>query len=303
MDYLNTVFQFDYEKFFPAVQEGLATGKIVIRDGVAYWAKGMERVGIVQHLPIKSVQSLTQEGFVQAVANIQNTVVAAQAIATSTLMVAMVIQTQILVKKIESIQKLVVKVSQGVKEQNILFYSDKVSSYLALLQNFKLVLDNRVDLTTIQPLANNTLSSAMELKGHLVFFISNLLTLIQSKKIDDIDHVGLIMQFIQQIMEILPLGMHLEFVLSHRLGHNEFSQVLIENNHSTYKNLLEQYRGYLNHLNNGVLEFRVKKEDVPFLEQIKQPALDLIKSPMLFELLERPSKEQIAYTSSNKLNV
>jgi hypothetical protein len=99
-------------------------------------------------------------------------------------------------------------------------------------------------------------------------------------------------------MEILPLGMHLEFVLSHRLGHAEFSQVLIENNHATYNTLLGQYRGYLNHLKDGIDTFRIKKEDVPFLEHITQPALELIKSPMLVELLERPAKEPIAYATT-----
>ena len=298
MDALNTVFQFDYEQFFPIVKEGLASGKIVIRDGVAYWAKGMESVGIVQHLPIKAVQSVTQQSLTQAMSAIQNTVVATQVIATGTLMVAMAIQTQILIKKIESIQKLVVNVAQGIKEQNILFYSDKVSSYLGLMQNFKLILDNRVNLSSIQPLANNTLASAMELKGHLVFFIGNLLSLIQGNKIKDVNHIELIIQFIQQIMEILPLGMHLEFVLSHRLGHAEFSQVLIENNYAAYNTLLGQYRGYLNHLKDGIDTFRIKKEDVPFLEHITQPALELIKSPMLVELLERPAKEPIAYATT-----
>jgi hypothetical protein len=43
------------------------------------------------------------------------------------------------------------------------------------------------------------------------------------------------MQFIQQMMEILPIGMHLEFILSHRLNQNEFSQVLIENSHPIFR--------------------------------------------------------------------
>jgi hypothetical protein len=74
------------------------------------------------------------------------------------------------------------------------------------------------------------------------------------------------MQFIQQMMEILPIGMHLEFILSHRLNQNEFSQVLIENSHQ-YLGLFSQYRNYLNEINNGLKEFRIKQDQVPFLRK------------------------------------
>ena len=194
----------------------------------------------------------------------QTTIVAAQAISTATLMVAMVIQTQILSKKIEDVKQCVLKVSQDIREQNILFYADKTSEYLALLQTFKLLLDNGTPLTDVNQLANNTLSSSIQLKNHLISFIGNLLSLVQSQKISSQQHVELIMQFIQQMMEILPIGMHLEFILSHRLNQNEFSQVLIEDSHRQYLGLMSQYRTYLNEINNGLKEFRIKQAQVPF---------------------------------------
>lgn len=296
---LDKVFSYDVEKFSKELLEAIANNQVIFRDGVAYWKRGLENVGIIQHIPLKEVSTVGIETFVQGLsslqATLQTTIVAAQAISSATLMVAMVIQTQILSKKIEAVQQCVLKVSQDIKEQNILFYTDKTSEYLALLQSFKLLLDNRTPLTIVNQLANNTLSSSIQLKNHLISFIGNLLSLVQSKKISSQQHIELIMQFIQQMMEVLPIGMHLEFVLSHRLHQNEFSQVLIEDSNHQYSGLMNQYRNYLNEISNDLKEFRIKQEQVPFFEKIRLPAKTLIQSSIYVELLENPAKERLSY--------
>lgn len=296
---LDKVFNYDVEKFSKELLEAIANNQVIFRDGVAYWKRGLENVGIIQHIPLKEVSTVGIETFVQGLSSLQSTlqttIVAAQAISSATLMVAMVIQTQILSKKIEAVQQCVLKVSQDIKEQNILFYTDKTSEYLALLQSFKLLLDNRTPLTIVNQLANNTLSSSIQLKNHLISFIGNLLSLVQSKKISSQQHIELIMQFIQQMMEVLPIGMHLEFVLSHRLHQNEFSQVLIEDSNHQYSGLMNQYRNYLNEISNDLKEFRIKQEQVPFFEKIRLPAKTLIQSSIYVELLENPAKERLSY--------
>ena len=301
---LDKVFSFDIENFSKKLLEAIANDQVIFRDGVAYWKKGLENVGIIQHIPLKEVSSVSIESFIQGLGSLQSTlqttIVAAQAISTATLMVAMVVQTQILSKKIEAVQQCVLKVSQDIKEQNILFYTDKTSEYLALLQTFKLLLDNRTPLTDVNALANNTLSSSIQLKNHLISFIGNLLSLVQSQKISSQQHIELILQFVQQMMEILPVGMHLEFILSHRLHQNEFSQVLIEDSHRQYSGLMNQYRNYLNEINNGLKEFRIKQEQVPFFEKIRLPAKYLIQSPIHIELLEKPALERVSYVIPQK---
>lgn len=296
---LDKVFSYDVEKFSKELLEAIENNQVIFRDGVAYWKRGLENVGIIQHIPLKEVSTVGIETFVQGLSSLQSTlqttIVAAQAISSATLMVAMVIQTQILSKKIEAVQQCVLKVSQDIKEQNILFYTDKTSEYLALLQSFKLLLDNRTPLTIVNQLANNTLSSSIQLKNHLISFIGNLLSLVQSKKISSQQHIELIMQFIQQMMEVLPIGMHLEFVLSHRLHQNEFSQVLIEDSNHQYSGLMNQYRNYLNEISNDLKEFRIKQEQVPFFEKIRLPAKTLIQSSIYVELLENPAKERLSY--------
>ena len=298
----NEIFAFDQDRFSDILSKAIKNNQVIFRDGVAYLKSGLASKGIIQHVPIKKVQALTSETFVKSLGSLQSslqiTIVAAQAISTASLMVATVIQTQILSKKIEAVRSSVLQVSQAVNEQNILFYTDKVSEYLSVIQNLRLVLKSNEDIQVIESLANTTLAESMQLKNHMSFFILNLLSLVESEKIKDKQHLGLILNFIQQMMEILPVGMHLEHILSHRLGQYQLSQTLIEDSHQKYSMLLENYRGYLNLINNKVKNYELKSEDLHYFYKVKQPAHDLIENKIHVELLEKPAREQLSISKS-----
>lgn len=296
-----TIFTYDFEKFNETLKNALANDQAIIRDGVAYWKKGLVNTGIIQHIPLKPIDLVTSDNFIKTISSaqsvIQSTIVAAQVISTATIMVGMVIQTQILSQKIEKVQESVLQISHDIKEQNILFYTDKTSQYLGLLQSFKLLLDTRTDLKNVEQLANTILSTSIQIKSQLITFISNILSLINLGKIKNYAHIEIILQFIQQMMEVLPIGMHLEFILSHRMKQNEFSQVLIEDSNNQFSSLFKQYRQYLNKVNNGIKNLTIKQEEVPYFEKIKIPAMELIKSPLIRELLESPATEELIYQS------
>lgn len=303
---MQQAFTFDYDRFNSTLIEAIEKKQAVFRDGVAYWKKGLEQKGIIQHLPLKPIEMVTNNQFLSSMESIQATInstqaalesaiVLTQAVSTASLMLATVIQTQILTKKIEQVQQCVLEVAHDIKEQNTVFYMDKASEYLGVLQNFKVLLNSRVNINNVDILANQTLSSSIQTKNHLISFISNILSLINLGEIKNQHHEQLILQFIQQMMEILPFGMHCEFILSHRLNHMDFSQILIEESNIQYAELLEQYRFYLNKINNGLKGLVIKPEDVPYFEQIKAPAKKLINSSMIDEFLRKPALEHIAY--------
>lgn len=265
------IFAFDEARFSEVLIKALKNNQVIFRDGVAYWKKGLESTGIIQHVPLKKVQALTSETFVKSLgsmqSSLQGTIVAAQAISTASIMMATVIQTQILSKKIEVVRNSVLQVSQTVNEQNILFYTDKVSEYLSVIQNLKLILQSNEDIEVIKSLANSALADSMQLKNHMSFFILNLLSLVESEQIKDKQHLGLILKFVQQMMEVLPVGMHLEHILSHRLGQYQLSQTLIEDSHQKYATLLTNYRGYLNRMNNRIKAFELETSEVPYFNK------------------------------------
>ena len=296
------IYAFDESLFNPKLIEAIKNNQVIFRDGVAYWKKGLKASGIIQHIPLKEVSAVTSETFVKTLGSLQSTlqgtIVAAQAISSATLMIAIVVQTQILSKKIEAVRSSVLQVSQAVNEQNILFYTDKASEYLSVVHNLKLILESNENIQVIESLANTILANSMQLKNHLSFFILNLLNLIKSEQIKDKQHAGLILNFIQQMMEILPVGMHLEHLVSHRLGQYELSQTLIKDSHNKYSILLEDYRGYLNSTNNRIKLSKVEAENLSYFNKIKRPALDLISNQIHVELLEKPAREQLSISKS-----
>ncbi len=296
------IYAFDESLYNPKLIEAIKNNQAIFRDGVAYWKKGLKASGIIQHIPLKEVSAVTSETFVKTLGSLQSTlqgtIVAAQAISSATLMIAIVVQTQILSKKIEAVRSSVLQVSQTVNEQNILFYTDKASEYLSVVHNLKLILESNENIQVIESLANTTLAHSMQLKNHLSFFMMNLLNLIKSEEIKDKQHAGLILNFIQQMMEILPVGMHLEHLVSHRLGQYELSQTLIKDSHNKYSVLLEDYRGYLNNTNNRMKISQSEAENLSYFNKIKQPALDIISNQIHVELLEKPANEQLSIMKS-----
>lgn len=296
------IYAFDESLYNPKLIEALKNNQAIFRDGVAYWKKGLKSSGIIQHIPLKEVSAVTSETFVKTLGSLQSTlqgtIVAAQAVSSATLMIAVVVQTQILSKKIEAVRSSVLQVSQNVNEQNILFYTDKASEYLSVVHNLKLILESNEDIQVIESLANTTLANSMQLKSHLSFFILNLLNLIKSEQIQDKQHAGLVLNFIQQMMEILPVGMHLEHLVSHRLGQYKLSQTLIKDSHNKYSILLENYKGYLNSTNNRIKSSQTEAENLSYFNKIKQPALNLISNQIHVELLEKPAREQLSILKS-----
>lgn len=298
------VFTFDEDRFSKVLVDAIKNDQVIFRDGLAYWKKGLKATGIIQHIPLKEVSAVTSENFIKTLGSLQSTlqstVVAAQAISSATLMIALVIQTQILSKKIEAVRSSVLQVSQTINEQNILFYTDKVSEYLSVVHNLKLILESNENIQVIDSLANTTLANSMQLKSHLSFFILNLLNLIKTEQVKDKQHAGLILNFIQQMMEILPVGMHLEHLVSHRLGQYNLSQTLINDSHNKYSVLLDDYKSYLNSTNNRIRLSQSEAENLSYFNKMKQPALNLISNQIHVELLEKPAYEQLSLMNPAK---
>ena len=47
----NEIFGYDFERFSDTLRDAIAKEQVIFRDGVAYWKKGLEYKGIIQHIP------------------------------------------------------------------------------------------------------------------------------------------------------------------------------------------------------------------------------------------------------------
>ncbi|WP_230656787.1 hypothetical protein [Psychrobacter sp. I-STPA10] len=295
------ILTYDIDRFTNTLITAIDNNEVIIRDGVAYWKAGLGKSGIIQHIPFKEI-SISSDSFIQTLGTlqttIQNTIVATQAVSTGSLMIATIIQTQILSKKIEAVNRNISEVSQKIDEQNIVLYLNKFSEYLAIIQSLQTILkSDRNHINVIEILANNVLAESIKSKNNMVSFTESLIHFVDSNSIQDQNHLMLVMQFIKNIMELLPIGMNLEFTLSHRLKQEDFSQHLIEDSYQKYSDLLSCYRSYLNKINNKIKYFELNEKDHQYFSIIKKPAKELIQSNIVKELLEKPAKEKLSYTA------
>lgn len=293
---MDKFFVFDETQFSSKLLEAIAKDEAVFVNGVAYYKSG----GIIQHIPLKEVAEISKNQdflghIAQIQSGIQNTVVCAQVLSTGVLLMANVIQTQILSRKLDKINSNVLSISEGMFEQNQLFYVEKISEYLSSIKSLQVLLSYGLDIREADFIASSTLANGLQIKNYAVFLTSNILKLIRDKKIKNNEHIALALEFVQSMMEILPFGMYAEFLVADQLGKKSFADKLICDNNATYLNLLEEYREYLNEVNKKLKLSELKNQDVPYFDNIKQSAKKLLEVKIHDELLDKPASQRIGF--------
>lgn len=103
---LERIWILDESKLNKTLVDALAEGKAVIHDGVAYWAEGSGKTGVIQHLPFKEA---TVKSVEEAIKTAQMTTVIATAASTCIILGALIIQTKYLAAKLDKYKPLSMK--------------------------------------------------------------------------------------------------------------------------------------------------------------------------------------------------
>lgn len=171
-DLLDKVWILDPNSIKPELIEALQKGQAAIYDGVAYWAKGSGKTGVIQHLDfiqskaenakqimeqLQSVASATQN-VAQAVQSMQNVLMATQVLSSVVVVGAIVVQTQYLGRKLDAIQDTVDEIAQTQHEQNLVFYMDKIGDYMGYVEYARSLLEDRAMATEIREVATPLLA-------------------------------------------------------------------------------------------------------------------------------------------------
>jgi hypothetical protein len=69
MDINDFVWVLDESRLSDTIKNALESGKAVLHDGVAYWAKGSGENGILGHIPFKKVPVTEANGMLNCAAN------------------------------------------------------------------------------------------------------------------------------------------------------------------------------------------------------------------------------------------
>lgn len=240
---LQKIWVLDEAAFSKKLIDALAAGKAVIHDGVAYYAEGSGMTGIIQHLPFKETVFTSAEEALKAA---QMTTIMAAAASTCVILGALIIQTKYLAAKLDKIQHTVDEIAKELHGQNIIYYMDKVTDYIGNIEVARTLLKDRNLVSEIKDIAHPLLASAAAKRNHTLSFVDNILALAQNSNELTNKHYELVVNFAHMMLEIMPLGIHTEYLLAARLGKPMLAQLVLEDGADRYQGAMQQYKGFLN---------------------------------------------------------
>lgn len=240
----------DEAKLYETLVQAMSDGKAVIHDGVAYWAEGSGSTGIIQHLPFKETAVRSVE---EALKLAQATTVIAAGISTAIILAAIVVQTKYLAAKLDKIQGAVDAIAQDVHAQNIVFYMDKVTEYMGQVEVARTLLKDRSLAEEIREMAIPLLMSLAGNRNRVLSFLENILGLAKASKQVTPKHFELIANFSHMMLELMPMGIHVEYLLSSRIGKLRYAEEILIDGSERYTATLDAFRSFMNDLHRDVV--------------------------------------------------
>lgn len=240
---LMKVWVIDESRLSKELIDAIATGRATIHDGVAYWAKGSGKSGIIAHLPFKeTVFQSTEEAIKYAKATTTMTVAAS----TCIILGAIIIQTKYLSAKLDKIQAAVDDVAKEIHAQNIIYYLDKFTEYIGCVEFSRTLLSEQAVASEITDLASPLLVNLASKRNHALSFVGNILILARNTNHISIKHYELILNFTHMMLEVMPLGLHLEYMLACRIGKPQLAEKILLDGSDKYYKALDYYKSFLN---------------------------------------------------------
>ncbi|MBF8659613.1 hypothetical protein [Pseudomonas putida] len=282
---LQKIWVLDEAAFSKKLIDALAAGKAVIHDGVAYYAEGSGMTGIIQHLPFKETVFTSAEEALKAA---QMTTIMATAASTCVILGALIIQTKYLAAKLDKIQHTVDEIAKELHGQNIIYYMDKVTDYIGNIEVARTLLKDRNLVSEIKDIAHPLLASAAAKRNHTLSFVDNILALAQNSNELTNKHYELVVNFAHMMLEIMPLGIHTEYLLAARIGKPMLAQLVLEDGADRYQGAMQQYKGFLNAQHRERVRGNIGDKGAT-LQRIEDKARQLIQSQENKLLLTLPN--------------
>lgn len=247
---LEKIWVLDESNFNEVLVDSLSKGKAVFHDGVAYWGEGSGKTGVIQHLPFKEVAYKSAEEAIKAA---QMTTVIATAASTCVILGALIIQTKYLAAKLDKIQETVDEISQDVHSQNIIYYMDKISDYIGGIEFARTLLRDRTLAGEIREVAYPLLAQVAAKRNHVLSFIDNILNLAGNQQNLTERHYELIINFAHMMIEIIPMGIHTEYLLAARVGKPRLAEQILLDGSNRHQSAILVYKKFMNEQHNALV--------------------------------------------------
>ncbi len=298
-DLVTKIWVLDETSIGATLVEALQKGQAVIYDGVAYWARGSGKTGVIQHLKftertvdaskeileqLKSVASAAQ-----AIQHMQNVLMAAQVLSTVAVVGAIVVQTQYLGRKLDAIQSTVDEIGASQHEQNLVFYMDKIGDYMGGVEYARSLLQDRALVPEIRDVAAQLLPQMGAKRNHIISLVDNIAAYVRSssKERNESKNFKLMLDFIHLLVDVLPAALHTEHLLAARVGKPRLAQQILQTGAMKYERVLGSYRALMNQLHREAVAGALGSSGERAFMENKPKLLELMQSPVNQLLLFR----------------
>lgn len=306
-DLVTKIWVLDENSINETLLKALQTGKAVIYDGVAYWAEGSGKTGVIQHLrftersadsvkeildQLQSVASATQS-MAHAVQSMQNVLMMTQVLSSVVVVGAIVVQTQYLGRKLDAIQDAVDEIEQSQHEQNLIFYMDKIGDYMGSVEYARTLLQDRSMAREISEVALQLLPEIGSKRSHISSLVDNIVGYVRSssQQRNESKHFKLMLDFIHLLVDVLPGALYTEHLLAARIGKPRLAQLILQTGSLKYEHVLDSYKGLMNQLNREMVAGKMGEQGERVFMEYRPKLQELIQSPVNHLLLfKQPGK-------------
>jgi hypothetical protein len=257
---LGRIYVIDENRLTTDFIKAYTENKLTIHDGVAYWAEGSGKRGIMQHLPFKELPVQNMSEALQAA---QSATILVGAASTMIILAAIAVQTKYLANKMDKIQKTVDLISQDVHTQNILFYMDKITDYSGTVEVARTLLKDKNLKNEIYDFAIPVLVSLAGKRNQMLSFTDNILLMSRRENISA-RHFELVMNFSQMVLDILPMNIHLEYLLCARISKLRMAEHILLDGADKYNLALHCYKRHLNELHRDLIRGSIKDKAIAY---------------------------------------
>lgn len=215
IDIATSLMKVDISQVAPAVLEGLRNGVMRLSDmnGVVYWAANSGKTGVVAHLPMVSVnpsELASAEQVLLAIKSAQGTALAATAVSTLVVVVAVAASVAYLGKKIAGVVTALDRVESIVDAQDRREYLRDSTRYLGSLKEAREFLESAGDQ---RGLAESALMRATKLAEHrsqALLFLEHLPGQIADPAKTKSPQYANALRFMTEMFDAIPSGIWLE---------------------------------------------------------------------------------------------
>ncbi len=231
-------------KIIPDLRKLVEANGALIRNGLLYSNNGK----IIKHLPMKKISIQEAKNILLNLSGPTAAQVSISGILNLAVLGAVIVQTQYLSQKIDVLKNTIDSVLADVEHQNSLYYLDKISNYLSIVESAKFFLkymvNNSLDVKKNTPIINKLIGDYLIKHNELFVTLGMIITkkieqFVKNKSLSKVVFTNL-MDFIKLTMDFLPKGTYVLSMLCDSVENFSLSDRIIEDSNNKYKKLSDE---------------------------------------------------------------